>query len=102
MYQQTMTIAKPLRRTGAVTIVLLGLAIVLAAGFLIAFAFPYLALNPQKFGDYWPKRGWLLLHIAGGMIALSLGPFVLWLGLNQRRMTLHRALGIAYMSSIAF
>src|SRR5262249_32214896 len=83
------------------TNVLLGLAIVTAAIFLAGFAFPYFTLDQQRFGVYWPKRGWLLLHITGGMVALSLGPFVLWLGLNRRRMTLHRSLGVAYMSSIA-
>jgi len=83
------------------TVVLLGLATVTAAIFLAGFAFPYFTLDQHKFGVYWPKRGWLLLHITGGMAALSLGPFVLWLGLNRRRMKLHRTLGIAYMSSIA-
>jgi hypothetical protein len=81
--------------------VLLGLAILAAAIFLAGSAFPYFTLNQQRFGPYWPKRGWLLLHIVPGMIALSTGPFVLWLGLNRRRMKLHRGLGIVYMSSIA-
>jgi hypothetical protein len=89
-------------KTGLGTILLLGIALAGAALFLIGAAFPYLTLNEQRFGPYWPKRGWLLMHIAGGSLALSLGPFVLWLGLNRRRMTLHRALGVAYMSSIAF
>jgi Predicted membrane protein (DUF2306) len=89
-------------KTGLGTILLLGIALAGAVLFLIGAAFPYLTLNEQRFGPYWPKRGWLLMHIAGGSVALSLGPFVLWLGLNRRRMTLHRALGVAYMSSIAF
>jgi hypothetical protein len=103
MYRETVTVAQSrVRRTGWATFILLGLAIAGAAIFLIAFAFPYFTLNPEKFGVYWPKRVWLLAHISGGMVALSLGPFVLWLGLNQRRMAVHRALGITYMSSIAF
>ena len=96
-----MTSTASRRKVGWGTIVLLGIAGVSAAVFLVAFAVPYLTLDQQRFGPYWPKRGWLLLHITGGMLALSLGPFVLWLGLNRRRMNVHRILGTAYISSIA-
>src|SRR5262245_36662605 len=101
MYQETITIPKRVKRTGPGTVILLGLAVTAAAIFLTGFAFPYFALNEQRFGPYWPRRGWLLMHIVGGMVALSLGPFVLWLGLNRRRMKLHRGIGIGYMSGIA-
>src|SRR5215510_14244635 len=102
MSQQTITeTASKLNVSRRGAKVLQGLAIVTAAIFLAGFAFPYFTLDQQRFGVYWPKRSWLLLHITGGMFALSLGPFVLWLGLNRRRMTLHRSLGVAYMSSIA-
>lgn len=78
----------------------LGGVTVLALGFLIAFALPNLTLDQQRFGPYWPKRGWLLLHISGGLVALLTGPPQLWLGLNRRRMALHRGLGLTYMTSI--
>jgi hypothetical protein len=95
--------SKPLgQKTGWGTVVLLGFALAVAALFLVFIAFPYFGLNPEKLGVYWSKRGWLLAHIAGGTVALVCGPFVLWLGLNRHRMTLHRGLGIVYMSSIAF
>jgi hypothetical protein len=89
-----------MQKTGWGTVVLLGFALAVAAVFLIGFAFPYLTLDQQRFGIYWTKRGWLLMHIAGGIVALSSGPFVLWLGLNRQRMPLHRTLGIVYMSGI--
>jgi hypothetical protein len=89
------------RKTGAGTALLLSLAVIGAAIFLVVAAFPYFGMNQQRFGVYWPKRGWLLLHIVPAMIALATGPFVLWLGLNRRRMKLHRGLGVVYMSSIA-
>jgi hypothetical protein len=58
-------------------------------------------VDEQLFGLYFPKRGWLLLHIAGGMLALLAGPVQLWLGLTERRMDLHRRLGMAYIAGIA-
>jgi hypothetical protein len=58
-------------------------------------------VDEPLFGLYFPKRGWLLLHITGGIIALLAGPVQLWLGLSDRRMDLHRRLGIAYITGIA-
>ena len=78
----------------------LALTTLLALGFVVGFAFPYFGLNEQRFGPYWPRRGWLLLHVAGGMIALILGPPQLWFGLRRQRLPLHRVLGITYMASI--
>jgi hypothetical protein len=75
------------------------LALVAGTGFVIGFVFPYFRLTPESFGVYWQKRGWLLLHITTGTIALLLGPFALWLGLARRRMHLHRMLGVTYMVS---
>jgi Predicted membrane protein (DUF2306) len=67
----------------------------------MTFAFPYLTLDQQRFGPYWPRRSWLLLHITGGMVALLIGPAQLWLGLTRQRMRLHRPLGTGYMTSVA-
>lgn len=79
----------------------LGAVTLLAIGFVIAFALPYFTLDQQRFGPYWPRRGWLLVHVAGGMIALLTGPAQLWLGLNRRRLSLHRRMGMAYMGAVA-
>ena len=57
-------------------------------------------LDQQRFGAYWPRRGWLLLHIASGMVALLDGPAQLWLGLTHQRLRLHRRLGASYMTSV--
>lgn len=100
MYQETAISKRGGKGTGWVTVLVLGSAFAAAAFFLVAVAFPYFAMNPGKFGGYWVLRGWLLLHIAGGAVALASGPFVLWLGLNRRRMLLHRTLGFAYMSGV--
>ena len=80
---------------------LLGTAMLVAVGFVALFAIRYFTLNPDVFRFYWPRRGWLLLHIAGGIVALLTGPGQLWLGLNRWRLQLHRTLGIVYMTSVA-
>ena len=80
--------------------ILLGLAAVLALGFLAMFALPYSTLDETTFGRFWPKRGWLLTHMAGGMVALLVGPVQIWLGLTRRRMALHRVLGKVYLAAV--
>jgi len=52
--------------------------------FFFVSAVPYLSLDESRFGPYWPSRGWLLLHITTGMIALFTGPIQIWLGLSDR------------------
>lgn len=89
------------RRTHRGTLVTLGIALTIAVAFVLLAAVPYLTLNEARFGPYWPRRGWLLAHIAGGMVALLSGPFQLWLGFTGRRMEVHKRLGIVYMSGIA-
>ena len=80
--------------------ILLGLAAVLALGFVAMFALPYSTLDETTFGRFWPKRGWLLTHMAGGMVALLVGPVQIWLGLTRRRMALHRVLGKVYLAAV--
>jgi uncharacterized membrane protein len=78
------------------------LAVTLIALAFIAFvALPYFRLDEAQFRGYWPRRGWLLLHIGTGILALLTGPMQLWLGITNRRLHVHRRLGIAYMSSVA-
>jgi uncharacterized membrane protein len=81
---------------------LLSVAMLVALGFAAFFALRYfLAINEQVFGFYWPRRGWLLLHVGAGIVALLTGPGQLWLGLNRKRLALHRKLGIVYMAAVA-
>ncbi len=86
------------RRWGLIA--LLAGATLVGLVFILGIALPYFALNQQHFGSFWPRRGWLLLHIGGGMVALMIGPFQLWMGLTGRRMPLHRVLGKVYMAVV--
>jgi hypothetical protein len=72
----------------------------LAIGFFAGFALPYLLLDEEVLARYGPRRWWLLVHIAGGTVALLIGPLQLWLGLTRRAMRAHRRLGLAYVTSV--
>ena len=87
-------------RSGWGTAVVLGLAMFLGLGFVAGFAFPYFA-GGEDLARYPDRQGWLFLHIGGGMIALLVGPGQLWLGHKNRRIEVHRKLGLIYMGSIA-
>ena len=93
--------AQGARRAGRGSMVMMGFALLIAVAFLIGFAFPYLTLNQQRFGPFWPRRGWLLLHIVPGMVALLVAPVQLWLGVSRRMIPVHRRLGYVYMGSIS-
>jgi hypothetical protein len=90
---------------------LIMLALLAAIVFIVVAAFPYRAMlgteeaAKQTLQDfqfsYWPKRAWLLTHIAGGLIALLSGPVQLWLGLHNVKMEIHRKLGLIYIAGIA-
>jgi heme/copper-type cytochrome/quinol oxidase subunit 3 len=90
---------------------LIGLAGLVAITFVVMAALPYRAMFGSEAGAratlqdfqfaFWPRRGWLLIHIAGGLIALLSGPVQLWLGLHDLKMKLHRKLGMLYMAGMA-
>ena len=95
---------------GIGTKALIALAAIAAVTFIVVAALPYRAMfgsedaARQTLQDfqfaYWPRRGWLLVHIAGGLIALLSGPVQLWLGLHDVKMHVHRRLGIIYMAGM--
>jgi len=101
MSQATFKVATPAASASIAGKILLAIALLIGLGFVVGFVFPYFTLNQQRFGVYWVKRAWLLLHIVPGTFALMLGPFVLSMGLARKRMKLHRKLGYGYMTSIA-
>jgi uncharacterized membrane protein len=75
-------------------------AALMAIGFFVDTALPYLLLNQQAIARYAPRRGWLLVHVASGAVALLIGPLQLWLGASRRAMWLHRWLGLTYVISV--
>ena len=80
----------------------LGALALFAMWFVNRSALPYFGFSEAHYGPYfWPRRWWLLLHIAGGVTALTVGLVQLWLGLTNRTAALHRALGKLYVAVIA-
>ena len=92
-------ITPPSHRT---TLVTLSLVAAIGLFFIVAAALPYFSLNEARFGPYWPRRWWLLAHITSGIVALLAGPVQLWLGFADRRVEVHRRLGIIYVSAVVF
>jgi hypothetical protein len=78
------------------------LAIVGAAAifFVAIAALPYYLSASYGPPEYATKKGWLLLHISGGIVAILTGPLQLWLGLGNRSMTWHRRMGMAYLAAV--
>jgi uncharacterized membrane protein len=73
---------------------------VIALWSIIAFALSYVTGDPEWFGIYQPRYQWLLAHAVAGIVALLLGPSLLWLGLNHRTGLVHHSLGVLYVASV--
>jgi len=92
-------VVKPQAGRGAAA--MLSLASMAALVFIGVAALPYvLRFDEAQFGAYWPMRGWLLVHISMGAVALLSGPVQLWLGLSDRFPALHKNLGFVYMAAV--
>ena len=100
MTTDTLDIPRPVVRSRRALAVLLSLTALAAIVFVVAAAVPYLLSSSYGPPEYAPRRGWLLLHIVGGIIALLTGPVQLWLGLSDRGMEWHRRIGIGYMTGV--
>jgi hypothetical protein len=83
--------------------------LVVAIFFVLRYVFRYyLHYNEAAFTDplrgaanYWAMRGWLLMHMTGGMIALLTGPWQFWTGFRARYALLHRWTGRLFLSGVA-
>jgi len=97
-------------RTPHFTIKLLASAVILAVAlfFVLKNVFHYyLNYNQASFTDpdfgaanYWEMRGWLLMHITGGMVALLTGPWQFWTGFRARYARLHRWTGRFFLGGV--
>ena len=91
------------RRTKQTATVLAWAGIVaLAVGFVLKYVvFYYRHYDAASFDPYWPRRGWLFLHINGGTLALLTGPTQFWTGLRRRNLTFHRWMGRLFLVGVA-
>lgn len=82
--------------------------LVIAIGFVLKYVFRYyLNYNAAAFTDplrgaanYWAERGWLLMHMTGGMVALLTGPWQFWTGFRTRYARLHRWTGRLFLFGV--
>ena len=75
--------------------------VVIAVGFVLKNVFHYyLNYNAAAFDPYWQRRGGLLLHITGGMVALLTGPWQFFTGLTGKRMNVHRYTGRIFLGGV--
>ena len=87
----------------------LAAVLVVAVAFVLLYVFRYyLHYNEAEFTDpirgapnYWRDRGWLLLHISSGSLALLSGPWQFWTGLRARHMRWHRWTGRLFLLGVA-
>src|SRR5215469_13759434 len=76
-----------------------------AIAFILKYVFRYyLHYNQAAFtgpvqgaANYWVMRGWLLMHMTGGMVALLTGPWQFWTGFRARYIRLHRWTGRIFL-----
>lgn len=54
----------------------------------------------QSAPNYWQMRGWLLLHITSGMVAILIGPWQFSRRLRQGYLQLHRLSGRVYLIAV--
>lgn len=62
---------------------------------------PYTTYTVARYGDFWPRRYGLILHIACGVVSVLVGPIQLWLGATGRAIVLHRTAGKVYVVAVA-
>ena len=75
-------------------------AAVLTIKFVGEHALRFVHWDAAHYGRYWSFRGWIALHVLGGLVALACGPFQLWSGLKGRTASAHRLRGRVYALAV--
>lgn len=76
---------------------LLGIA---SLEFLVAAYGKYRHLDSAAYGMFMTRRGWLWMHLAGGLTTVLLGPVQFFTQWRQRHPRLHRVTGRIYLSGM--
>ena len=79
-------------------------ALILVGAVAFYFAYQYVLRyflwNEESYGYYWPHRLPLIAHVSGGLVALLVGVFQLWSGLNAQVMGTHPISGRIYVTAV--
>jgi hypothetical protein len=60
----------------------------------------YFHYDAAHYAYYWPKRWWLIAHIGGGTLALSMGLFQFSSTIRIRYVALHHWMGRLYLAGV--
>jgi uncharacterized membrane protein len=74
--------------------------LLLAVYYVSGNVIPYLEVRPEIYDYFWPKRGWLWLHLGGGVLTLLLGWLQFVAPLRRRHPRLHRWTGRVYLVAL--
>ena len=80
--------------------ILLVVALLSGVVFIVAFAIPYILMDPAKIERFIGREFWIVTHVGAGIIALLVGPIQFWLGWKNKYLT-HKKLGLVYLIAIA-
>jgi uncharacterized membrane protein len=73
----------------------------LLAYFIQKYVPHYAVFTPESYGsDFWPRRGWLVPHIAGGLLAILIGPLQFWPKMRRDYLPFHRLAGRVYVVTV--
>lgn len=76
-------------------------ALTIAAYFVLRNVPRYFAWSEASYGAYyWPRAGFLLPHVLGGLLALVVGPFQFWARIRNGYPKVHRISGRLYLVSV--
>jgi uncharacterized membrane protein YozB (DUF420 family) len=68
--------------------------------FVYQYTLRYFLWSEESYGYYWQYRLPLIAHVGGGLVALLVGVFQLWSGLNAQVMGTHPVSGRIYVAAV--
>jgi hypothetical protein len=88
-------------RSSPIAKVLWLLVLAIGAYFVLTYVFRYLVQwNDATYGSFWPRLGYFVPHMLGGLVAIVIGPLQFWPRIRNRHPKVHRITGRVYLTSI--
>jgi hypothetical protein len=72
----------------------------LAVYFFVTTVPNYFHFDADHYAYYWPKKWWLIAHISGGSVALTMGMFQFSTTLRKKYVKVHRWMGRLYLMGV--